>query len=228
MRTTRRMLPLLCIVALCAGCNGTTTSENVHPVPSNMRSTYASYTDSVYVNDAYMQEIEGTLAYGGSNADVVHHILSDRMISSQEINELERQTISCFAEYGWTVNVDYWFALSGPVTAVNASRNSDIDKIGEIESRCQNDNGYDLLVIYYYKALYNPDNIDLKPYTFQCFQEHGLADKTMTYDEYNRLREQGKDPLIGDPARSTSSQHAIWNTCWDDPLHNISSPPPQR
>lgn len=214
---------------MCAGCGASPSDggEVTRAAPNNTRTTYAQYTDSVFVNDAYMQEINGVLAMRDDNADVAHAVLADRTITAEEMNELENNEIACFAQYGWKPNVDYWFSQDGGVTALYIGDKSNEEAL-RISDLCDTSTGYALLVMYYYQALYNPDNIDLRPYVFQCFQEHGLVDKSMTYDEYGRVLAAGKDPLIGDPRRSTSSTHPIWETCSSDPLHNIANSPLNR
>ena len=226
MKRSTSTTAVICLFALC-GCSTTPEQQTASAgQPFGTRTEYANHTDSVTVSPAWKAQIDNALtppsAYA-SGGDTVNAVLSDGIISSNEMNALEREAVGCYAQHGMQANRDYWFsAHEGIATFLNGKYNQDY------ETECEIASGYELTTSYYYDIRRNPDQIDLGPYIFQCYQEHGLADKPMTYDEYNRLKSEGREPLIGDPARSTSSQHAIWNTCWDDPLHNISSPPPQR
>ncbi|KAA8821944.1 hypothetical protein [Bifidobacterium vespertilionis] len=224
----RRLLVLVSmLVLLCTSCGSNDNAIiNQDSLLNGMRSTYGQYTDSVLVNNTYKNEINYQLQHNELARDAVQEIMSDSVITADEMNDLERQTVGCFAKYGYKVNVDYWFAKGGGVSAMKIkTMPPNTPKMNSIEDECESANGYSIIVYAYYKALYNPDDIDLNPYRFQCYQEHDLVDKDMSYDEFNRQRNENKNPFIGNPQSYGSSVHDVWFSCTSDPLHNISNSP---
>lgn len=195
---------------------------------------YAAHTESVRLSPAYMKELEERFARGRSSgwldADMVDAVVADGTITADEMNDLDRRAVACLAKYGFEVNRDYWFSPTGGISTFG----SKVIQWNEDHNQPQNgpppeysidclDNGYGDLANMYWRAYANPNNVDLDPYVFQCFVEHGLVKDGITYERYRTMA--GADALVGDPARSTSSTHGIWNTCWDDPLHNIADSP---
>lgn len=104
-------LTVICI----AGCGsvinnaGSTTSTN--DAPYGARAHYGEFSDSVTISNAYLQQIQekvGQNAYR-SGKERVNTIVSDGKITADEINELERYVVGCYAQHDLQVNKDYWF-----------------------------------------------------------------------------------------------------------------------
>ena len=111
---------LACVLS---GCGGVSSSDGGLPsgyVPANMRTTYAQYSDSVQVSQAYMTQILDSVEYRRGNSDAIDAVLADREITADEMNELERSVVACMAGFGYEVNRDYWFSESGGIGAGNA------------------------------------------------------------------------------------------------------------
>lgn len=222
-----RIVAAITAIAMLPGCSADERRPSAVDAPAHARIAYAQHSNSVYINKTYADQIEGILQYGNDNATVVHTVLNDQMITADEINELERNAVSCFAQYGYQVNVDYWFAEDGGVNAGNATTMPpDSEQVRQASDDCEGDTGYGLLIYYYYKALYNPDNIDLEPYRFQCYQQHAVIRKEMTFEEYKQLMASGNSP-IASASKAGGSTSRDYIICSRDPLHNISSPPTQ-
>lgn len=216
------------LVGVLSGCGGSwSSSDGGLPsgyVPPNMRTTYGQYTHSVQVSQAYMDRILNSAEYlRHSNHDVVDAVLADRVITADEVNELERNAVACMAGFGYEVNRDYWFSEWGGIGATSVKAIPDGDR--KNVDFCEADTGYQMLAGYYDIIMTNPDNVDLGPYRFRCLVEHGLVESGVSYEEYVELGKQDRPPLIGDPRRSTSSVHGVWKACQADPLHNIADSP---
>ena len=224
----RRVVVLVGLLLVLSGCGAGPGDAAVAPPPGDrVHAGYAQYVDSVPIADGYMREIEGTLQYGGARVDVVRRILDDRVITAGEMNDLESKVVGCYAKYGFQPNRDYWFTKGSGIDIYNnVSMSVDDSRISDIENECEAANGYELVVSYYYQALYNPEDIDLDPYRFECYREHGLVDGSMSFDEFNRVRKAGGNPYVnGNPTGLKDSRFPVWDTCWTDPLHNIANSP---
>ena len=228
MGVVRRVVVLVGLLLTLSGCGIGSSDAGVAPPPGDrVRAEYAQYVDSVPIADGYMREIAVSLQYGGARVDVVRKILDDRVVTAGEMNDLEGRAVGCFAKYGFQPNRDYWFYKDGGVGVSNErTMPGDDPRVKSAFRECTLDTGYDLVVSYYYQALYNPEDIDLDPYRFQCVQEHGLVDGSMSFDEFNRVRRSGGNPYVnGNPTGSKDSRFPVWDACWTDPLHNISNSP---
>lgn len=226
----KRLGWLLAVVVLLSGCGGPVEAgKGDDGTLDNMRSGYAQYVDSVPINASYRKQIAGALDHDSSGKDVIEQVLADGIIDPGEMNDVERQMVGCFSDRGYEVNVDYWLAKDGGFAASNAATMPASDeRVQDAIRQCESSTGYGILVYYYNQASRNPDDIDLDPYVFQCFREHGLVDAGLAYDEFRRIGEQGGNPLVGDPARSDSSKHQDWEMCVSDPLHNVADSPLAR
>ena len=227
-RVAAGTMAFACMIALagCGGDAGRGQEADRGAVLNGMRSTYAQYADSVEINASRRSQIDYMLERNKQGKDVVESVLSDNVITADEMNDVERQAVGCFARYGYKINVDYWLAKGGGIGAGNEKTMPVGDpKVQDIQAECESGTGYNILVNAYYSAYYNPDDIDLDPYRFQCFVEHDLVDESMSYDEFNRLRRESKNPYIGNPQSYGSPVHDVWFSCTSDPLHNISNSP---
>lgn len=221
----RLFLATLTVICI-SGCGsvvnnaGSTTSTN--DAPYGARAHYGEFSDSVTISNAYLQQIQekvGQNAYR-SGKERVNTIVSDGKITADEINELERYVVGCYAQHDLQVNKDYWFTDGGGINIWKGQ-----ERNGDFVKECEINSGYQLLIYYYYLIDRNPDNIDLEPYRYQCYQEHDLLMQPYSYEDYERLRLQSNGtPLLkggtsGDPTTLMVAK------CTDDPLHNIANSP---
>ncbi|MCH9276287.1 hypothetical protein JS533_008405 [Bifidobacterium amazonense] len=209
--------------AAIAGVKGSVTVDG-SAAPSGSQLTYMGYTDTVELNDSYARLLEKDAEW--LDSDYIREVAKDGKITADEMNEAERRSISCFSGYGLKVGVDYWFGSddSGMIEKDNDRYTQ--DQRSDIDTTCGLDLGYDSIKKIYYNALYNPDNVDLEPYRFQCYQEHDLLDGSYTYSQFEQLVEDGNSPLAGiaslDDGSPTRRQ---FDQCVADPLHNITDSP---
>lgn len=218
---------LVALIIICAGgCGsvvhntGSTTSTN--DVPFGARANYGEFSDSVTVSRAYLEQIQektGQSSYR-SGRERVNAIVSDGTITADEINELERSVVGCYAQHGLKANEDYWFTDGGGINIWKGQERND-----EFVKECEIDSGYQLLIYYYYMIDRNPDNIDLEPYRYQCYKEHDLLMQPYSYEDYERLRLQGDGTPLLKGGTSGDPTTLMVNKCTDDPLHNIADSP---
>lgn len=91
-------------------------------------------------------------------------------------------------------------------------------------SECEDGTGWAPIRSIYYDAYANPDAIDLGPYQYQCYVEHGVLNgEYASYEEFDRA---WNDPNRDQPVFKVDrrSQDVV-EKCTSDPLHNISNSP---
>lgn len=230
---------VLCALALCAGCGGATSgAATPSDIPSDalmqgVRSTYGQYEHTVTLIPAYRQQIEEELqrnVYRGGS-EPVEAVIADNVITADEMDELERGVVACYAKYDLQPNVDYYFNEFGTgMHHWDLSHHDflrDPERINQLELECEFDSGYSVVTQYYWQAYTNPDNIDIKPYQYQCFKEHDLLAMDLpTYEDYLRAYNgQRSGPLVKGMLSTTPLINAQVERCDSDPLHNIANSP---
>ena len=148
-------------------------------------------------------------------------VLADGVITADEMNDLESRALGCFAKYGYKPGVNLYLSEDGGGLAMNDEGHSNEETFA-ISNECIYDNGYGELKRLYHEMWWNPDNVDLGPYRFRCYQEHGFLLEDYSYEEYERLRSSQR--VLKEIPRS-GSQSELMDACTIDPLHNISDSP---
>ncbi|MBW3077793.1 hypothetical protein [Bifidobacterium simiiventris] len=192
--------------------------------PSGTQLTYMGYTDTVTLTDSYVATLKDDAAW--THADFIREVIADRRITADEMNEAERRSINCYAQYGLKVGVDYWFGDNGGGLVEKENDRYTQEQRADISTTCGLDTGYESIKEVYYQAVRNPDDVDLEPYRFQCYQEQGLLDAGYTYDEFERLVDNGTSPLSDyDSLDEASPTKRQLDQCVNDPLHHIAHSP---
>ncbi|NEG77986.1 hypothetical protein [Bifidobacterium avesanii] len=221
------MAVLTVVLCMCCGCSGPVSKSGAAgDRPAGVRDGYGQYSSDAKVSPVWRKKINAGLSNAYKDgADAVNQILTDGVITADEMNILERQVVGCYARHGLQANADYWFSQGSGIDVWSTSK---VKGDNPYERECEIESGYQILVYYYNAILRNPDSIDLEPYRYQCYKEHDLLTRDYSYEEFERLSAQGSaTPLLkggnsGDPATLQVSK------CTDDPLHNISNATPGR
>ena len=239
MKVVRRVAVLVGLLLVLSGCGvgsvgsaggeGSVASDGsirLEHVMDGYQSVYMGYERSVEVGPAWRQYIDRIMsskAASGSagEVDAMRAVLADGVITADEMNDLESRALGCFAKYGYKPGVNLYLSEDGGGLAMNDEGHSNEETFA-ISNECIYDNGYGELKRLYHEMWWNPDNVDLGPYRFRCYQEHGFLLEDYSYEEYERLRSSQR--VLKEIPRS-GSQSELMDACTIDPLHNISDSP---
>ena len=229
---------VLCCVALSgcsvgsvgsAGGEGSVAADGsirLEHVMDGYQSVYMGYEHSVEAGPAWQKYIDGIMSSKAASGaagetDAMRAVLADGVITADEMNDLESRALGCFAKYGYKPGVNLYLSEDGGGGAINDETRS-VEETLAISDECIYDNGYGDLKHLYYSMWWNPDNVDLEPYRFRCYQEHGFLLEDYSYEEYERLKSSRR--VLREVPRS-GSQSDLMLACGIDPLHNISDSP---
>lgn len=223
MRTALRVLAAALTICAAAGlmsCGQPNTADDgashAPATPSNV-----NYTSDAKLNPYYADSLNVKMKRMAANPDIMKAILSDNVISADELNELQRRVVGCYADFG-LVYVDLGEGQSQIGTA--SGRPMGPDSTSKADAQCQDLNyQFNVLATTYYQSIRNPDHADLTPYIVQCLQEHGIVGQTYTADDYRRDQKTQTGPVFGKDAFDAQT-HA----CQSDPLNNGSGKLPRE
>lgn len=121
-------------------------------------------------------------AYSQAQTDFGRSVLEDGDISEQEINEMYSREVQCLKSKGYDAEyTDEGMSFKSKDSSVTPSQ-MDAD---DAECRAQSDDG--VLGPLYANYHGNPNNEDGAQVLLRCFQRHGLAEETMTVDEFKQI-----------------------------------------
>ena len=218
---------VLCSAAACGTGKGAEKSElksdaGDSGAPFDARTSYMDFTHDVRLNATYMGKLREALqGWDINDMDYINEILKDSVITADEMNDLERKTNGCFERHGYELGKNLWYNDNGSVAVDVIGGPDNFDDFNEIEIQCAYDNGYTKIKEYYTDAYRNPDNVDLGPYSFQCYKDYGLIAQDYSYEKFEQGLDKGESPLSG--LTPGTKPHDDFLHCTDDPLHYMKS-----
>lgn len=200
------ILALLMCVSL-AGCGGTSSAKGV-----SSRGSEAFTQDTVRLASSQMRAL--TDIQQRTHSAMIADIMKDGVITAQEMNDLQRQQMDCYAAAGYDILYD------DDLTATVIPRDANAEgETEDVARKCDTNQGFADVYTIYFEALRNPDARDLTSATIQCLIDKGLVDKTYTKDEYERDSENRTGPYTPDPETGGVNDQVY--TCGRDPLGNL-------
>lgn len=171
--------------------------------------------------DALRDRAERMLRDGGH--ELLDAVIADGTISADEINEMQRRVIGCYADF------DLVFTDEGSGQATIGTASGEPLTEGQsrkAQAQCDGIEGqFNLLATTYYQAVRNPDNADYDPYVLQCLQDHGILDRSYTLEQYKYDARNHVGPVFGLDDDGSDPQVAL---CQFDPLGNVGDRLPRN
>lgn len=197
----------LLVCALLAGCGGTSSAKGV-----SSRGSEAFTRDTVRLASSQMMAL--TDIQHRTHSTMIADIMKDGVITAQEMNDLQRQQMDCYAAAGYDILYD------DDLTATVIPRDANAEgETEDVARKCDTNQGFADVYNVYFEALRNPDARDLTSATIQCLIDKGLVDKTYTKDDYERDSENRTGPYTPDPETGGVNDQVY--TCGRDPLGNL-------
>ena len=207
---------LLCCTVLFGSCANSTDRTDEGPTFNEENITY-SYDADI---SNYQTDIQKLLKI--NNSDYLKQIISDNIVSADEMNEFQNRVRKCYADEGFDF-VQTNESGAGSLARLDGQPITGRDTHSEDAlQRCNYDTGYGMLAPIYSQATANPDNIDTAPYIVQCLIDHRLVDESYTVDELTRDTRQRTGPYaILDEEGSGSDRGKQIYDCGRDPLGKL-------
>lgn len=174
---------MVCAMACCAtllsGCAG-----GGHTAPSTGTATSASSSatakDGTVFTGYYAQQIKRT--YDDAHQSLTKKILKDSKITDEEFNELSEHFSDCAKQQG----VDVTFDSQGGMQTTYPAGMSQSDGDSAV-AQCDEDNDFTSMSILHDSMKSNPKNEDPAVPLLQCLKKNGLAEQSMTVDDYKAI-----------------------------------------
>lgn len=209
---------ICCIVCLLivSGCSSIPSAEKL--VSAGMEHVVYSHNADI---TAYQQEIDAIVT-GSVDNEYLKAIVADDVLTADEMNEFVRRVKQCYAQRGYNFSYDVNSGTSTVSRLDEQSVEVSLEDLDKVTYKCSDDTGYSRLVVKYDSAVYNPKNLDLKPYVVQCLIDHDLVDQSYSIADYVHDSQQRSGPfeVLDDESADVQKRNQT-SVCVRDPLGNM-------
>lgn len=158
-------------------------------------------------------------AYSRAKTDLGRSILADGDITPQEMDEVETKYYDCIESQGYIVKRT---SEGTDISAANGQLNT--SHLESTESSCDAESDESIIGPLYANYHGNPNREDPAKILLSCLQRHGLADQSMSVDEFKQTLADTdrRDAVFGKYLDSTRSDYdsakaAEYQACSSDP-----------
>lgn len=168
-----------CCLMLLSGCGGATHIDSSAGTATGASSS-ATAQDGTVFTGPYAQQIKRT--YDDAHQSLTKKILKDSKITDEEFNELSEHFSDCAKQQG----VDVTFDSQGGMQTTYPAGMSQSDGDSAV-AQCDEDNDFTSMSILHDSMKSNPKNEDPAVPLLQCLKKNGLAEQSMTVDDYKAI-----------------------------------------